>query len=196
MPKPMQYTKGSVIYFEGDRDDRVFILQSGCVVLQSVDIESGENVIEQVRPGEFFGVKSAFGHFGREEQATAVVPTIAVALSVQEFEVLFSNNKQLIMKMLRVFSNQLRQIHKKTESILNNISADQQSGMLAVAKSFVEDEKYRSACDVYLKFLTRYPNIQEKMKLQKCILILNFVQNDFRVKWVMWKQKQKKNLQD
>ena len=167
MPKAMQYTKGSVIYFEGDRDDRVFIMQTGAVVLQSTDIESGELVIEQVKSGEFFGVKSAFGHFGREETATALVPTVAVALTVQEFEVLFSNNKQLIMKMLRVFSNQLRQIHKKTESILNNVSADQQSGMLAVAKSFSDDERYRSACDVYLKFLSRYPQYPKREEVAK-----------------------------
>ena len=158
----MQYTKGSIIYFEGDRDERVFILQQGVVLLSSTDIETGQAVAEQVKSSEFFGVKSAFGHFPREETATALVPTIVIALTVQEFEVLFSNNKQLIMKMLRVFSNQLRQIHKKTESILNNTSTDQQTGMLAVAKAFYDDEQYRSACDVYLKFLTRYPNTPKR----------------------------------
>lgn len=167
MPKAMQYTKGSIIYFEGDHDDRIFIMQAGAVLLSSTDIESGQPTAEQVKAGEFFGVKSAFGHFPREETATALVPTIAVALTVQEFEILFSNNKQLIMKMLRVFSNQLRQIHKKTESILNNITEDQQSGMLAVAKAFYDDEKYRSACDVYLKYLTRYPTSPDKEEIAK-----------------------------
>ena len=167
MPKAMQYTKGSIIYFEGDRDERIFIMQSGSVLLTSTDIESGQPVAEQVKSGEFFGVKSSLGHFAREETATALVPTVAVALSIQEFENLFSNNKALIMKMLRVFSNQLRQIHKKTESILNNISEDQQSGMLAVAKSFYDDEQYRSACDVYLKFLKRYPNTNRKEEVAK-----------------------------
>ena len=119
MPKAMQYTKGSIIYFEGDHDERVFIMQSGSVLLTSTDIESGQPVSEQVKNGEFFGVKSALGHFAREETATCLVPTVAVALTVQEFEILFSNNKPLIMKMLRVFSNQLRNIHKKTESILS-----------------------------------------------------------------------------
>ena len=167
MPKAMQYTKGSVIYFEGDHDDRIFIMQQGSVLLTSTDIESGLPVAEQVKSGEFFGVKSAFGHFGREETATALVPTIAVTLTVQEFEHLFSNNKQLIMKMLRVFSNQLRQIHKKTESILNNIAEDQQTGMLAVAKCFTDDEAYRSACDIYIKFLKRYPNATNKEEVAK-----------------------------
>ncbi len=167
MPKAMQYTKGSIIYFEHDKDERIFIMQKGSVLLTSTDIESGQSVAEQVKSGEFFGVKSALGHFGREETATALEPTVAVALTIQEFEILFSNNKALIMKMLRVFSNQLRQIHRKTESILNNITEDQQSGMLAVAKSFYDDEQYRSACDVYLKFLKRYPNTPRKDEVAK-----------------------------
>ena len=167
MPKAMQYTKGSIIYFEGDHDERIFIMQQGAVLLTSTDIESGQPVAEQVKSGEFFGVKSALGHFRREETATALVPTVAVALTIQEFEILFSNNKALIMKMLRVFSNQLRQIHKKTESILNNIQEDQQSGMLAVAKSFYDEEQYRSACDVYMKFMKRYPNSSQIATVQK-----------------------------
>ncbi len=167
MPKAMQYTKGSIIYFDGDRDERIFVLQHGTVLLTSTDMETGQPVTEQVRDGEFFGVKSALGHFGREETATALVPTTAVALTVQEFEILVSNNKQLIMKMLRVFSNQLRQIHKKTEATLNNITEDQQSGMLAVAKSFYDDEQYRSCCDIYLKFLERYPNNPRRGEVAK-----------------------------
>lgn len=167
MPKAMQYSKGSIIYFEGDMDDRIFILQQGSVLLTSTDIETGKPVAESVKNGEFFGVKSAFGHFAREETATVLVPTVAVCMTVQEFELLFSNNKQLIMKMLRVFSNQLRQIHKKTESVLHNIAEDQQTGMLAVAKSFYDDEQYRSACDIYLKFLIRYPNTTRKAEVSK-----------------------------
>ncbi len=167
MPKAIQYSKGSIIYFEGDHEDRIFILQSGMVLLSTTDMESGAQNVEQIKSGEFFGVKSALGHFAREETATALTPTVAVSLTVQEFETLFSNNKTLIMKMLRVFSNQLRQIHYKIESTLNNISEDQQTGMLAVAKSFYDDEKYRSACDVYLKFLMRYPNSSEKNEVAR-----------------------------
>ena len=167
MPKAMQYTKDSIIYFENDLEERVFIMQRGSVLLTSTDIETGTSVSEQVKAGEFFGVKSALGHFPREETATALEPTVALALTVQEFEVLFSSNKPLIMKMLRVFSNQLRQIHKKTEAILNNVAEDQQTGMLAVAKSFYNDEQYRSACDIYTKFLTRYPNCPNKDEVMK-----------------------------
>ncbi len=168
MPKAVQYTKGSIIYFAGDKDDRVFILQHGIVVVTSTDIETNTPVTEQIKNGEFFGVKSALGHFPREETATVLSDSIAISMTVPEFEKLFSSNKAIIMKMLRVFSNQLRQIHKKTESILENkADINQQTGMLSVAQAFYDDEQYRSCCDVCLKFLTRYPDAPNKDAVSK-----------------------------
>lgn len=157
MPKVIQYTKGSIAYFEGDQDDRIFILQKGLIILTSIDQETGHTSTEQVKPGEFFGVKSALGHFPREETATILAESTVVCLSIQEFEKLFSENKQLIMKMLRVFSNQLRQIHKKTESILNNKPEAQDTGMYNVAKCFYEEEEYKSCFDVCEKLLKCFP---------------------------------------
>ena len=157
MPKVIQYTKGSIAYFEGDQDDRIFILQKGLIILTSIDQETGHTSTEQVKPGEFFGVKSALGHFPREETASILAESTVVCLSIQEFEKLFSENKQLIMKMLRVFSNQLRQIHKKTESILNNKPEAQDTGMYNAAKCFYEEEEYKSCFDVCEKLLKCFP---------------------------------------
>ena len=167
MPKAMQYTKGSIVYFSGDKDERIFILQKGILVLTSMDIESNQPLTEQVKSGEFFGVKSALGRFPREETATVLTDSTCIVLTVQEFEQIFSGNKPVIMKMLRVFSNQLRQIHKKTEAILNNIDEDGQTGMIAVAKSFYDDEQYVSCCDVCIKFLSIYPNTAKKDEVAK-----------------------------
>ncbi len=169
MPKAVQYTKGSIIYFSGDMDDKVFILQKGIVILTFNDIETNQPVTEQIKVGEFFGVKSSLGRFPREETATSLSETIVVSMTVLEFEKVFSSNQQVILKMLRVFSNQLRQVHKKTESILNkdNKDANPQTGMISVAQSFYDDEQYRSCCDVCIKFLTRYPNAPNKDDVAK-----------------------------
>ncbi len=167
MPKVMQYTKGSIPYFTGDEDERVFILQRGVLILTSIDIETGEPVTEHVKAGEFFGVKSALGRFPREETANVLSDSTAVCLTVPEFEKLFISNKAVIMKMLRVFSNQLRQIHQKTEAILNNVAEDQQTGMLNVAKSFFEEEQFRSCCDVCIKILKRFPKTPYKQEISE-----------------------------
>ena len=163
MPKKIAFAKGSIIYFEEDKDDRIFILQKGLVVLSSTDVETGAPVTEYAREGEFFGVKSAFGRFPREETATVVADSQVIAMSVAEFEQLFSSNKQIIMKMLRVFSNQLRAVHKKSEQILGRgEGVNPQVGMASVAQCFYDGEFYRSCCDICLKFLKLYPNADEK----------------------------------
>lgn len=170
----MQYSKGSIIYFAGDRDERVFILQKGCVVISTTDIETNLPVTEQIKTGEFFGVKSALGHFPREETATVLMDSVCLSLTVQEFENIFSSNKAVIMKMLRVFSNQLRQIHKKTEEILNKgQDINQQTGMMSVAQAFYNDESWRSCADVCINYLKRYPTATNKEAVAKMYTTAN-----------------------
>lgn len=162
----MSYTKGSIIYFSGDKDERIFILQKGFIVLTSTEAETGQTVTEYVKEGEFFGVKSALGRFPRDETATVAVDSSVISMPVPEFEQLFSSNKQVIMKMLKVFSKQLRSVHKKIESILGNgATVNLETGMISVAQSFYNDEQYRSCCDVCLKFLTLYPQSTQKGKI-------------------------------
>ena len=171
MPRAMSYSKGSIIYFEGDSDDRVYILQKGRVVITTTDVETKLQTMEQVKQGEFFGVKSAIGHFPREETVRTLEDSVCIVMTSQEFEALFSTNKQLIMKMLRVFSNQLRQIHKKTEAVLNkNDSINQVSGLFAVAKAFFDDGKWQSCEDVCKNYLRTYPTAQHVTEIKTMLL--------------------------
>lgn len=174
MPKSITYKKGSIIYFSGDNDDRVFILQKGNAVATNDDVETKLPVTEQIKNGEFFGVKSALGHFPREETVTALQDTSCIAMSVQEFEKLFSSNKTIIMKMLKVFSNQLRQIHKKTEAILNKgEDINQVSGLFSVAEAFFNDEKWRSCLDVCQTFLKHFPASQYTEEIKQMLIKSN-----------------------
>ena len=61
MPKPLQYKSGSLIYFQGDPADKVFILQSGKVNLVYQDIENGQDVHDLVQPGEWVLLPRARG---------------------------------------------------------------------------------------------------------------------------------------
>ncbi|MCR4790314.1 MAG: Crp/Fnr family transcriptional regulator [Treponemataceae bacterium] len=171
MPRAMQYKKGSIIYFEGDSDERIYILQKGAVFLKKVDIETGITTNEQVQVGEFFGVKSALGKFKRDETASVAVDSQCVVLSVAEFEQLFGSNKAVILKMLRVFSRQLRDIHKKIDSILHSKSEfDQPTGMQLVAQSFFNEQEYKSCCDVCAKFFARFPQASNVNQMKQLYL--------------------------
>jgi CRP-like cAMP-binding protein len=173
MPKIMQYTPGSIVYFEGDRDERIFILKSGSMAISETDIETGEVTSSLLNSGEFFGSKSALGHFPREETVKAMTPSVAIAMTVPEFEAMFSNNQALIVKMLRVFSTQLRLMHKKAETILKQDSkaVDQEAGMECIMKCFYETEEYQSAADVCQKFIARFPTSPKIPSMQKILHI-------------------------
>ncbi len=159
MPKAIQFKPNSVIYFAGDIDERVFLLQKGRIALTSTDIETGKQITEYIREGEFFGVKSALGHFPREESVMVLTDAIVLAFGTQEFEAFVQSNTRIIMKMLKVFSNQLRHIHRQTESLLHSEEqTNPDDGLFSVASCFYATQNYQAAAQVARRYLQLYPN--------------------------------------
>ena len=176
MPKPLQYKAGSLIYFQGDPADKVCILQSGIINLTYQDIETGQDVHDTVQPGEFFGVKSALGRYPREENAMAMQDAVIVAFTVPEFEALASANTRIIMKMLKVFSNQLRKIHKQVSSLMEKEEQNPESGLFSVGEYYMKSKNYAQARYVFGRYLTYYPSgrnaVQATNNLQQAEMIL------------------------
>jgi CRP-like cAMP-binding protein len=159
MPKPLQYRAGSLIYFQGDPADKVFILQKGKVNLVYQDIETGQDVHDLVQPGEFFGVKSSLGRYPREENAVALQDALIMAFSVPEFEALAMANTRIIMKMLKVFSNQLRRIHKQVSSLMDKEEQQNpEAGLFSVGEYYLKNKRFALARYVFSRYLTYYPS--------------------------------------
>ncbi|MDR2134030.1 MAG: cyclic nucleotide-binding domain-containing protein [Treponema sp.] len=158
MPKPFQYRAGSLIYFQGDAADKVFILQKGAVNLVYQDIETGQDVHDLVQPGEFFGVKSALGKYPREENAIALSDTTIMAFTVQEFEAIAMANTRIIMKMLKVFSNQMRRIHHQVSSLMEQGDVNPEAGLFNVGEYYLKNKRFSQAKYVFSRYLIYYPS--------------------------------------
>lgn len=159
MPKAIQYRANSVIYFKGDASDRVFILNSGKVGLNSIDIETGQEVHDTVKTGEFFGMKSALGRYPREETAAVLQEAQVMAFTVAEFEALAMKNTRMITKMLKVFSNQLRHIHRQVQNLLvSDEAADPETGLYQIGEYYLRAKKFAQALHAYKRYLTYYPS--------------------------------------
>ncbi|MCL1927993.1 MAG: cyclic nucleotide-binding domain-containing protein [Treponema sp.] len=159
MPKPFQYRAGSVIYFQGDAADKIFIVQSGKVNLTYQDTETGEDQHDLVQPGEFFGVKSALGRYPREENAIAIQDAAIMAFTVPEFEALAQANTRIIMKMLKVFSNQLRRIHHQLSNLLEKTEeTPPEMGLFNVGEYYLKNKRYAQAKYVFSRYLTYFPS--------------------------------------
>ena len=158
MPKPLQYRSGSLIYFQGDTADKIFILQNGKISLVSQDIETGEDVKEAVQPGEFFGVKSALGRYPREENAITLSDTTIMAFTVPEFEAVAMANSRIIMKMLKVFSNQMRRVHKQVSKVMAKEEEPPADGLFNLGEFYLKNKRFSQARHIFSRYLTYYPS--------------------------------------
>ena len=158
MPKAMQFRANSVVYFQGDAADKIYILQAGKVSLNYADIETGQETRDFVQAGEFFGVKSALGRYPREENAVVLQDSACVAFTVPEFEQMAMQNTRIVMKMLKVFSNQLRRFHRMVSNLMNKEEQlSPEIGLFNTGEYYLKNRQYDQAKYVFSRYLTYYP---------------------------------------
>ncbi len=153
------YKSGSIIYFEGDRSENIYILKSGRVILTSIKLDTGEEVKEDVRQGEFFGVKSSLGKYPREETAQTIGETTVLVMGLADFERLVLRNVNVVRKMLRVFSNQLRRIGKMVRSVLGEgdvINPDVE--LFRIGEYYYNAAVYKQALYAFKRYMEYYPD--------------------------------------
>jgi len=167
MPKPAQYRSGSLIYFKGDPADKIYILQTGKVSLVYQDIETGADVRDPVQPGEFFGVKSALGKYTREENAVALADTSVMIFTVPEFEAVAMANSRIVMKMLKVFSNQMRRVHKQVSKVLAKEEQPPADGLFNIGEFYLKNKRFSHAKHVFGRYLTFYPSGKNALQATK-----------------------------
>ena len=68
-----QYKDGSIIYFEGDRSDYVYVLKSGRIMLSFIKIETGEEMKEMIKSPYEYHILSDLSHLLRTETGEASI---------------------------------------------------------------------------------------------------------------------------
>jgi len=172
-PRTVNYTQGSIIYFDGDRADSVYLLKSGKVQLKSINTDDLSEVIEIVKTGEFFGVKSGLIKFPREERAISTANSVVIQFPTSDFEALINKNISIIMKMLKVFSNQLRRIHKKIEDFVGERNADNPVYKFFLLGDFyLKEKRYDAAITTFTRFIKYHKDYSEVVNLAKERLLI------------------------
>ncbi len=159
--KARSYKGGSIIYFENDRSEFIYILKQGRVILTSKKVEQGEFVEtkEDIKPGEFFGVKSALGKYPRDETAQTVGDTIVLVLTLADFETLVLKNVKVVKKMLTVFSNQLRRLNRLNREILGEGGViNPETELFNIGEHYYKVGRYKQALYAYKKYMEYYPD--------------------------------------
>ena len=158
-PKAVQYRANSIIFFKGDKSEWVYLLNSGKVSLNYVDVETGQEVHDLIKMGEFFGVKSGLGRYPREETSVVLQDSGVMAFTPAEFEQLAAKNTRIITKMLKVFSNQLRRIHRQVQNLMvSDEQVNPETGLYKIGEYYMKNKRFGQALHAYKRYLVYYPS--------------------------------------
>ncbi|MCX7882500.1 MAG: cyclic nucleotide-binding domain-containing protein [Brevinematales bacterium] len=157
MPIEKRFRSGSVIYFDHEVGDTLYILKAGEVELTFTEPETGEKLHKPVQIGEFFGLKSAIIGHTRGEMAEAITDVVTIEFKATEFETYVATNVELMKKLLRVFSGQLRNLGIKVNNYLgNNVIYAPNIGLFKIGEYYLNQKKYPQAIQVYERYLKHY----------------------------------------
>lgn len=173
-PTLRTYKAGSIIYFIEDRGSEIYVLQKGRVMLISRSLDHMSEVKEDVNKGEFFGVKSALGMYPREETAQVLADTVVLVFTPQAFEVFCLKNPRIVLQMLKVFSGQLRKVHRKVREVLGE-SGEQDTSveLLRTAEYFYKQSEGDHARYALEAVQRNYPHGQLSNRTEGLLNMLN-----------------------
>jgi CRP/FNR family cyclic AMP-dependent transcriptional regulator len=108
-----RFPRGSTLFNEGDRSDRIVILVSGRVKV-SYFTEDGREVVLAVRsPGDLLGELSTLDGEARSATATALEPVEAVLLPAGRFRTFLETHPRAALVLLEMLSRRLRDADRK-----------------------------------------------------------------------------------
>ncbi len=165
-PRIKKFTANSIIYFEGDVDNNIYILKKGQVVLKYTPPDSFKEKSYKVAGGEFFGLKSAVGNYVREETAHCLTDVTTVILDENEFIQFISKDINLLSKILKVLSRELRQVVRKVNNLLGSSAITSHEGMMNYGQYYLKEGKYQKAKYFYEKILELYGDQVDKQEVQ------------------------------
>ena len=100
------------IYKMGESGGRAYVVVSGLVRVNTVDEDHQEIVVDEPRPGEFFGFASMLDGTPHQTEAVAMEETVCVEVDRNDIAVLLQQKPMAGMDMLGVLGRQFHAAHQ------------------------------------------------------------------------------------
>ena len=101
---------GERLFYEGDVNHGLYVVQSGSVRLFRVNAGGHEQVMHIARPGESFGEESLYAQSGHALNAAAVQATRLVVLPRNEFVAYLRGCPDLLLRVVKALSCHVREM--------------------------------------------------------------------------------------
>jgi CRP/FNR family transcriptional regulator len=132
-----QYSKGEIIFSEGEEGTGFYVIAKGRVKVFKVSPEGKEQILHIFGPGQPFGEVPVFTGQRFPANAQAIEETLALFFPRDSIVSLIAANPSLALNMLAVMSRRLRQFAVQIE----NLSLKEMPARLASYLLFLADEQ-------------------------------------------------------
>ena len=135
------YTKGGLIFSEGDHGDGFYVVAAGMVKIFKLSIEGKEHIMRIVGPGESFGQVSVYAGRTFPAGAQAIAKSHLLFLPRSAFVDLITHNPSLALSMLASLSMRLREFTVHVERLALKEVPGRLAGYLIHLIDEQQDEK-------------------------------------------------------
>ena len=112
------YPRNSVILFEDDPGDALYVVATGQVKVVLIGEDGREVILSVMGPGEFFGEMSLLDDEPRSAHVIAMEDSSLAVLRREDFESLLTATPQIALALLRELSRRLRRADEKVGSLV------------------------------------------------------------------------------
>lgn len=131
-----KYKKGQVIFFEGDIEDKLYIVNKGKIKIYKYNKEGREQILYILSEGEFVGDMSLLKKGNFQFNAEALEDTLICTISKDDFDKIVTTNPEITLKILEVLHDRLMSL----ENLIQNLSTkDVEVRIASMLMGFAKD---------------------------------------------------------
>jgi CRP/FNR family cyclic AMP-dependent transcriptional regulator len=110
--------KGKVLFHEGERGDRLYVVEEGKVKLGTTSSDGRETLLAVVGPGEMIGELSLFDPGPRTATATALTETVLRGLGHDALRPWLAGRPEVAEPLLRALARRLRRTNEAMSDLV------------------------------------------------------------------------------
>jgi CRP/FNR family cyclic AMP-dependent transcriptional regulator len=117
-----RHPAGTVLFREGEKGEKMFVIRSGKVNI-SKRIGETEITLAMLGSGEFFGEMALLEGLPRSAGATVVEDALLIEVEASAFETLVRKNGEIAVRLMRRLSARLREADRQIQSLMSRSGA-------------------------------------------------------------------------
>ena len=154
---PLDAVRGEVLFHEGERGDRLYVIERGKIKLGRRSNDGRENLLAVLGPGEMFGELSLFDPGPRTATATVVADARVQELGHQDLVAWLQTNPAVAKHLLQALARRLRRTNEAlADLVFSDVPGRVAKALLDLSTRFGEpvDDGLRA---ILLRALARDP---------------------------------------